>query len=53
MGLESKLAIKKFDGQTNFTWIGEKNLQLYDMKFEKILLENTKEFYLKKSKLWF
>ena len=36
MGLESKLAIKKFEGQNNFTWIGEKNLSLYDNKFEKI-----------------
>jgi len=26
MGLESKLAIKKFEGQNNFTWVGEKNL---------------------------
>lgn len=53
MGLESKLAIKKFEGQTSFTWIGEKNLQLYDNKFEKILLDNTKEFFAKKSKIWF
>jgi hypothetical protein len=53
MGLESKLAIKKFEGQNNFTWIGEKNLSLYDNKFEKILLDNTKEFFAKKSKIWF
>ena len=52
MGLESKLAIKKFEGQNNFTWIGEKNLSLYDNKFEKILLDNTKEFFAKKSKIW-
>ena len=53
MSLEGKLAFNTFEGQNKFIWVGEKNLQLYDNKFEKILVDNTKEFFAKKSKIWF
>jgi len=49
MGFEKKTMIKKIDGGGGFTWMGEKNLLIYDQDFENHLRQSTTEFYRKKA----
>jgi len=51
MGFEKKATIKKMEGG-EFTWLGEKNLILYDQEFEAHLKNATTEFYRKKAEVW-
>ena len=39
MGYNCKVNIKKFEGQSNFVGVGEKNFQIYDKEFESSFLE--------------
>jgi len=50
MGYSGKVTIKKPENSPLLCWVGDKNLYDYDKDFEKLLEENTTEFYKIKSK---
>ena len=46
----TKAEIKKF-GET-FQWDGEKNLSIYETKFESLFTQRSREYFLRKSQEW-
>jgi len=49
MGFINADIIKQDD---DYVWKGDKNLNIYEKKFEEPLLQSTKEEFFKKSSLW-
>jgi len=51
MGFEKKTAIKKTNSG-DWSWVGEKNLIIYDQDFESHLATATLEYYRQKAEVW-
>jgi hypothetical protein len=45
MGFDQKVVIKKFEGQNDLHWVGDKNLARYDDEFEKFFQNTSTEYF--------